>query len=65
MNETEKQNYLKNTAIINWQHPTILKLSEDIKSNLTLEIEYTQKAFEYVRDNIKHSWDFQQNPVHP
>ena len=61
--EDEKQNYLKNTEIINWQHASIVELSEEIKSNCTSELEYAQKAFEYVRDKIKHSWDYKINPV--
>lgn len=61
--EDERQKYLESTEIINWHHPAILKCSNTIFSNCSSKQEYAQKAFEYVRDKIKHSWDFQKNPV--
>lgn len=61
--EGEKQNYLKNTDIINWQHPSLLKLSESLSSDCTSKPEYIKKTFEYVRDRIQHSWDHKKNPV--
>jgi len=54
----EQEKYLKNTSIINWQHPTIIECSEKLNINCKSNLEYTQKAFEYVRDKIQHSWDF-------
>ncbi|MFW8602451.1 transglutaminase-like domain-containing protein [Desulfobacterota bacterium M19] len=59
----EKQKYLENTNIINWQHPTIIECSKKIFSECNSEQGYISQAFEYVRDKIKHSWDFQKNPV--
>ena len=56
--EVEKKKYLKNTDIINWQHPAIRECSEKIISNCKSDMEYIQKTFEYVRDKIQHSWDF-------
>ena len=58
LSTTEKEKYLQNTAIINWQHPAIIECSEKIISNSKSDLEYIQKAFEYVRDEIQHSWDF-------
>ncbi|MDL1983447.1 MAG: transglutaminase family protein [Deltaproteobacteria bacterium] len=58
-----KQQYLKNTDIINWQHPKIKACSREILEGSNSKLEYTLKAFEYVRDKIKHSWDFQENSV--
>ncbi len=54
----EREKYLQNTAIINWQHPAIIGCSEKIILESKSDSEYIQKTFEYVRDEIQHSWDF-------
>ncbi|HID70447.1 MAG TPA: transglutaminase family protein [Desulfobacterales bacterium] len=59
----EQKKYLKNTTIINWQHPAIIECAEKININCESSLEYTQKAFEYVRDKIQHSWDFKAQMV--
>jgi hypothetical protein len=59
----ERQKFLKNTEIINHKHPKIIECSKTIIASCNSEIEYIKKAFEYVRDEIKHSWDFRLNPV--
>jgi len=63
ISEREKQKYLKNNDIINWQHPEIITCSKEILKNCNSEHVFAMKAFEYVRDKIKHSWDYQKNPV--
>lgn len=53
--------YLVVTEIIDWQNPQILELANQLK---TQEAYTTTKAcFEWVRDNIHHSCDYQMNPV--
>ena len=53
--------YLEVSDIIDWQHPAILQLAEKLSSE---KIETTAKnCFEWVRDNICHSVDYQMNPV--
>lgn len=55
------QQYLAATEIIDWQHPKIIKLARQLKQS---EINATAKVcFEWVRDNIYHSYDYQMNPV--
>jgi len=63
LTEDERQKYLKNTDIINWKSPLIVECSREIMSTCQSEINYVGKVFEYVRDEIKHSWDYQLNPV--
>lgn len=63
LNENERQKYLKNTDIIDWKSPLIVECSMDIMSTCRSEIDYIKKVFEYVRDEIKHSWDYKLNPV--
>jgi len=51
--------YLENSEFINWECPEIQKVARDIKDDLDTDIEVTKACFEYVRDSIKHTWDFQ------
>ena len=57
------QEYLAATEIIDWQHPTILKLANQLAGNQDSPEKIAQVCFEWVRDNIKHSSDYQMNPV--
>lgn len=57
------QDYLKHTDIINFRHPAIAKLAQAIAKDSKSQTEYIEKAFVFVRDQIKHSWDFKLNPV--
>ena len=62
--------YLQVSEAIDWQHPTILQLAQQIASeHSTLvaagRIRYgiAKACFEWVRDRIKHSSDYKLNPV--
>lgn len=57
------QKYLKNTDIINWKSPLIVECSRELMSSCHSEIDYIKKVFKYVRDEIRHSWDYKLNPV--
>ena len=57
----EMKEYLTATAIIDWQHSDILQLAKKLAASDTNN---TVKAcFEWVKDNIYHSSDYQMNPV--
>ena len=57
------EKYLQATEIIDWQNLEILKLAKKLTQG-TKNIEETAKAcFEWVRDEIYHSSDYQMNPV--
>ena len=51
--------YLENSEFINWNCPEIQEMARYLKGNLGTDIEVAKACFEYVRDSIKHSWDFQ------
>lgn len=57
------QEYLAATDIIDWQHPTILKLANELAKGQDSKEEIGLACFEWVRDKIKHSSDYQMNPV--
>jgi len=55
--------YLANSQYIDWQHPLILEKAKSLSIGHIPKIEIAQSCFEFVRDEIKHSWDFKLNPV--
>ena len=57
------QEYLQNTEIIDWQNPSILKLADRLAREKESKEEIARACFEWVRDEIKHSCDYQMNPV--
>lgn len=58
---SQMSEYLSATEIIDWQHPEILQLALKLA---TSNSNTTAKAcFEWVRDCIYHSSDYQMNPV--
>jgi transglutaminase-like putative cysteine protease len=57
------EEYLQVTEVIDWQHPEIIKCSQQIASGYKTQDAIAKACFEWVRDNIYHSFDFQMNPV--
>ena len=55
--------YLASTHYINWQHPDILSQAKLLASGASNTTEIARNCFLFVRDEIKHSWDYQLNPV--
>ena len=58
-----QQTYLQASDIINYHHPKVQECAMDLAQGLSDPFEITQRCFEWVRDTIKHSVDFQRNPV--
>ena len=57
------EKYLEQSEYIDWNDKNILDLAEELSKDKTNELEITNSCFEWVRDNIKHSWDYKMNPV--
>jgi hypothetical protein len=57
------QEYLQSTEIIDWQNPEILELAHRLASTCQTTAEIAKACFEWVRDEIHHSCDYQMNPV--
>ncbi len=55
--------YLQATDIIDWQHPAILALAQKLTTDCRNQTETAKVCFEWVRDQIRHSVDYQLNPV--
>ncbi|WP_293350523.1 MULTISPECIES: transglutaminase family protein [unclassified Microcoleus] len=59
----EMKTYLAATEIIDRDHPAILALANKIASQHHTSEAIAQSSFEWVRDEIRHSYDYQMNPV--
>ena len=55
--------YLAVDEIIDYQQEDIKKLADKLHQNTKNEIEYIQKVYEYVRDNIAHSADIKEEKI--
>ncbi|MEP7290659.1 MAG: transglutaminase family protein [Chloroflexota bacterium] len=53
--------YLRSTEIIDWQHPDVLAQAQQLAADTPLAT--ARRCFEWVRDEIRHSYDYQLNPV--
>lgn len=55
--------FLQATDSIDWQHPAILDLAKELAAGHETVNEIANVSFQWVRDNIYHSFDYQLNPV--
>lgn len=55
--------YLEVSEYVDWDDISILDLAKKLALNKANELDVVNRSFEWVRDNIKHSWDFKLNPV--
>ncbi len=62
--ESEKlEDYLLETNEVNYSQPIIKEKAGELFNASQMEIEKIKVAFEFVRDEIAHSWDIQGNRV--
>ena len=57
------EEYLQPSQIIDWQNPEILALADRLAATAQTTEEIAKACFEWVRDRIQHSYDYQLNPV--
>lgn len=55
--------FLKTTTIIDWQDDRVLALAGELRHDLSDDISIARASFEWVRDNIEHSIDFERCEV--
>ncbi|EKF73397.1 transglutaminase [Alcanivorax hongdengensis A-11-3] len=55
--------YLANSEHIDWQHPTLRARAAELAAGRQDDAAIAQACFTFVRDHIRHSWDYQANPV--
>ncbi|MFK5950037.1 MAG: transglutaminase family protein [Methylococcales bacterium] len=57
------QEYLESSKYIDWLHPDVFKQARLLAGDSKQEEKIAKACFTFVRDEIKHSWDYQLNPV--
>ncbi|MBD2465745.1 transglutaminase family protein [Oscillatoria sp. FACHB-1407] len=57
------EEYLRASEVIDWHHPEIIELAKQIASGHETSRAIAKACFEWVRDEIRHSFDYQMNPV--
>lgn len=55
--------YLAESEYINFTHPLVAAKAARLASGTTCDVAIARRCFEFVRDEIRHSWDFKMNPV--
>lgn len=55
--------YLSVSKYINWNDDSILAKANEFNLNFADEIALVRAIYEFVRDEIKHSWDAQESRV--
>lgn len=56
-------NYLEASPEIDWHHDAVRALAEELRSGSADERLVVRRAFEWVRDRVRHSGDFPSNEV--
>ena len=57
------EDYLKVSEVIDWQHPEVMELAKQIAVKFETPMAIAKACFEWVRDEICHSVDYQMNPL--
>lgn len=57
------KDYLSETKTINYGDPVIQEKVSELKADTVTAIDYIVKAYEFVRDEIPHSWDIRSTVV--
>lgn len=57
------QRYLAPGKYLDFGHPQVAETAQSLAAGAGGEQGIARRCFEFVRDEIRHSWDYQQNPV--
>lgn len=57
------QAYLASSTYIDWHHPSIKAKAAELAAAARTQEDLVRSSFEFVRDEIRHSWDYKLNPV--
>lgn len=57
------KSYLQDSVYINWKAPQILSKARELRGGSNNKDLIAKSCFYFVRDEIKHSWDYELNPV--
>lgn len=57
------QQYLTSSTYIDWETPDVLDKAQELAAGLSDDESIARRCFEFVRDEIRHSWDYEMKPV--
>jgi transglutaminase-like putative cysteine protease len=57
------QDYLSDSEYIDWKHPLVAAKAAELAAGCADDEAVAKRCFEFVRDSVKHSWDYHLNPV--
>jgi len=57
------KHYLDSSEYIDWNHPLVFAKAAELAEGGLSDDAIAKRCFEFVRDSIKHSWDYRMNPV--
>jgi hypothetical protein len=57
------EHYLESSEYIDWMHPLVAAKAAELAEGCHSDEAIAKCCFEFVRDTIKHSWDYRMNPV--
>ncbi|PID48591.1 MAG: Cro/Cl family transcriptional regulator [Proteobacteria bacterium] len=55
--------YLASSEYIDWKTTEVMAHAKELAYGFSEPAKIARRCFEFVRDEIKHSWDYKQNPV--
>lgn len=55
--------YLLSSTYVDWKHPALLERAVSLAKGMQSDEEIARSCFLFVRDQIRHSWDYRCNPV--
>ena len=59
----EPDEYLKHDSVVDYDNKSIIEMADMIFKRADHELEFIRKAYEFVRDNIKHSADINEDEI--
>ncbi len=60
---TAMDKYLVDSEVIDWRNPEIVALAAELASGCRSPEQIARLCFEWVRDKVRHSWDYKLDPV--
>jgi len=63
MKSSGHEEFLRSTAIIDYNHPVVRNQALTLSEGCLGDEEIARACFTFVRDEIQHSWDYRKNPV--
>ncbi len=55
--------YLEPSEFIDFDHPEVARKATELAAGRQADEDVAERCFEFVRDEVKHSWDFELGPV--